>query len=442
MRPPTSYARSGEYSIAYQEFGEGPFDLVVVPPWVSHLDLQWEEPRLSRFHASLGTFARVLIFDKRGTGLSDRVPVDRLPTLEERVDDIRAVMDAAGSGQAALLGMSEGCSMAAMFAASHPRRTMALVLFGGFATRVWRPDYPWAPTTEHRNAWIELIGREWGKKADLEQLAPSVAGDHAFVEWFERWSRAAASPAAAVALARMNTEIDIRHLLPAIRVPTLVLHRTHDRDANVEEGRWMASRIPGARFEELPGADHLPWTYEPDRVIAAIQTFLTGSSPAPVNDRVLATVLFTDVVGSTELASRLGDRRFTDLMSGLERLARRQIEEHGGRAVKTLGDGILATFSGPARAIRAAIGIRDQARDMGISVRAGLHCGEVELLAGDVSGIAVHIGSRVAAMAEPGEVLVSRTVRDLVAGSGIRFRSRGSHDLKGVEGEWELLVVE
>ncbi|MGH8928591.1 MAG: adenylate/guanylate cyclase domain-containing protein [Acidimicrobiia bacterium] len=442
MRPRTKYARSGDYSIAYQVFGEGGLDLVVVPPWVSHLDLAWEEPRLNRFLSGLGSFARVLLFDKRGTGLSDRVPVDRLPTLEERVDDIRAVMDASGSSQAALFGVSEGCSMAAMFAASHPERARALVMFGGFAVRIRQPDYPWAPTPEIRKAWIEEIERGWGDRADIANLTPTLASDQAYVDWFSRWTRAAASPSAAVALARMNTEIDIRHVLETIRVPTLVLHRSRDRDANVEEGRWMASRIPGARFIEVPGDDHLPWTEGGDEIVSHIQTFLTGSAPIAQTDRVLATVLFTDVVGSTELASRLGDRRFTELIDDFHRRARLRVEEHGGRQVKTMGDGILATFAGPARAIRAATVIRDEGDRLGLPIRAGLHSGEVERVGADIGGIAVHIGSRVAAMAEPGQVLVSRTVRDLVAGSGILLSSQGTHRLKGIEGDWELLSVE
>lgn len=438
-RPETRYTKSGDVNIAYQVTGKGPLDLVFVAGWVSHLEYAWEDPSFARFLDRLGSFSRLIRFDKRGTGLSDRVV--ELPTLEERMDDVRAVMDAVGSERAALLGFSEGASMCALFAATYPKRTSALILFGAFAKRIWSPDYPWAPTPEERQKFFDAIEQGWGGIVDLESLAPSAAPDPQFREWWSTYLRLGASPGAALAHARMNTEIDIRHVLKTIRVPTLVLHRTGDQDANVEEGRYIAARIPGARFVELPGGDHLPFVGDAEAVLSEVEVFLTGVRTSPEAERILATVLFADIVDSTRHAAELGDRRWRDLLEAYYALIRRNLAAFRGREIDTAGDGVLATFDGPARAIRCACAIRDAARGLGIEIRAGLHTGECEVLGAKLSGIAVHIGARVAAEAGAGEVLVSSTVKDLVSGSGLEFDDRGPHALKGVEEEWRLFAV-
>ena len=357
------------------------------------------------------------------------------------MDDLRAVMDAAGSERAAVFGVSEGGNLCALFAATYPERTTSLVMFGCFAKRIWSPDYPWAPTPEQRQQEYELVEREWGNLMDLARYVPSKIGDQAFARRLTAYMRGAASPGAAVALLRMNTQIDIRLVLPTIRVPTLVIHRTGDRDANVEEGRWLAARIPGARFVELLGDDHLPWVGDQDAILDEIQEFLTGIRQSPELDRALATVLFTDIVGSTELAARLGDRAWQALLEQHHALVRRELDRFRGREVDTAGDGFFATFDGPARASRCACSIRDAVRQLGIEVRAGVHTGEVELTGEKIGGIAVHIGARVAATARASEVLVSSTVKDLVAGSGIGFTDRGIHELKGIPGEWHLFAA-
>jgi len=441
MQPPeTRYAKSGDVNIAYQVVGDGPLDLVYVPGWVSNVELMWDEPGYVRLLRRLASFSRLVVFDKRGTGLSDRVPNDHLPTLEQRMDDVRAVMDAVGSARAALLGHSEGANMAALFAATYPQRASALVLLGAFAKRIRSADYPWAPTAEERLALADQVEREWGK-LDLTDMAPSMEGDERFWAHLAAYSRRSASPAAAAALLRMNSQIDIRGILAAIRVPTLVLHRSGDRDAKVEEGRYIADRIPGARFVELPGEDHLIWAGEQEALLAEVEEFLTGVRPGPEHDRVLATVLFTDVVGSTERAAELGDRPWRWLLEQHHAAVRRELERWRGREVDTAGDGFLATFDGPARAIRCACAISDAVRPLGLEIRAGLHTGEVELVGEGVAGIAVHTGARVAAAADAGEVLVSSTVKDLVAGSGIEFEERGEHELKGIPGTWRLYAV-
>jgi pimeloyl-ACP methyl ester carboxylesterase len=439
VQPETRYTKSGDVNIAYQVVGDGALDLVYVSGWISNVELAWEEPTYARFLRRLASFSRLITFDKRGTGLSDPVPLRELPTLEERMDDLRAVLDAAGSQRAALFGHSEGGNMSVLFAAAHPERTVALVTFGIFAKRLWSPDYPWAPTAEARQRTIDELERDWGGQMDVGELAPGA--DEAFKRRLATYLRRSASPGAAVALLRMNTDIDTRAVLPTIRVPTLVLHRTGDRDANVEEGRWIASQIPGARFVELPGEDHLPWVGDQDAVLDEVQEFLTGVRPPPEPDRVLATVLFTDIVGSTERATELGDRRWRELLERHHDLVRRQLDRFQGREVDTAGDGFLATFDGPARGIRCARAIGGALGELGLDVRAGLHTGECELLGDKVAGVAVHTGARVAAQAAPGEVLVSQTVKDLVAGSGIEFEDRGVHALKGVPGEWRLYAV-
>lgn len=440
MLPETRYAKSGDFNIAYQCVGDGPRDLVLVPGWVSNIEVFWEEPSLARFLRRLASFSRLILFDKRGTGLSDRVP--DLPTLEIRMDDVRAVMDIVGSERAALLGYSEGGPMCALFAATYPARTSALIMIGAYARRTWTPDYPWGPTVEEHQKFIETCQREWGGPVGLEARGPSVAHDERFRQWWSRLLRMGASPGANLALVRMNAEVDVRHILPAIRVPTLVLHSAGDRALDVRGSRYMAEQIPAAKYVELPGVDHLPWLSDADAILDEVEEFLTGVRHGPEPDRVLATVLFTDIVGATERAAALGDRRWRDLLGAHHVLVRRELAQFRGREIDTAGDSFLATFDGPARGIRCACVIRDGAQQLGLEIRAGLHTGECELIGDKVSGIAVHIGARVAASAAPGDVLVSSTVKDLVAGSGLRFADRGSHVLKGVPGDWRLFAVE
>ncbi len=437
MEPETRYAKSGDVNIAYQVLGDGPFDLVFVPGFVSHLECGWEEPWYARFFHRLASFSRLLIFDKRGTGLSDRVAITELPTLEQRMDDVRAVMDAAGSERAAVMGISEGGPMSALFAATYPERTSALLLYGAGAASAIRVR----PTPEQIQVFLNAVEKGWGQGILLLRFAPSQANDEHFKQWWARYQRLGASPGAAVALYRMNMEIDIRHVLPAIRIPTLVLNRTGDQVAAVDRGRDMAGQIPGAKYIELPGVDHLPWIGDPDAILGEVQEFLTGVRPAPEPDRVLATVLFTDIVGSTEKAAELGDSRWRELLESYYSLAQRELDRFRGHEVKTTGDGFLATFDGPARGIRCARAISESVDQLGIAIRAGLHTGECETMGEDIGGIAVHIGARVAAEAAGGEVLVSSTVKDLVAGSGLEFEDRGSHHLKGVPDEWRLFAV-
>jgi pimeloyl-ACP methyl ester carboxylesterase len=437
----TKYTRSGDMHIAYQVAGEGPLDLVYVQGWVSHVELAWEEPTLARFLRRLASFSRLITFDKRGTGLSDRVPNEHLPTLEERMDDLRAVMDAVGSERAALCGVSEGGNLCALFAATYPKRTTALVMYGAFAKRIWSPDYPWAPTPDEREQRCEQVESGWGSLMDLSHFVPSRINDEAFAQRVAKYCRQSASPGAAVALLRMNTEIDIRAILPTIRVPTLVIHRTGDRIANVEEGRWLAARIAGARFIELPGDDHFAWVGDQDAILDEIQEFLTGDRPTPELDRELSTLLFTDIAGSTELITRLGDRAWRELLERHHAMVREELARFRGREVDTTGDGFFATFDGPARAVRCALSVVGSGQNLGIEIRAGLHTGEIQMMGSKICGIALHIGARVAAIAKPDEVLVSRTVKDLIAGSGIRFADRGTHVLKGVSGEWHLFAA-
>jgi class 3 adenylate cyclase len=434
--PRTRYARSGDLNIAYQVFGSGSLDLVYVPGWVSHVEETWESPDYAEFLRRLGSFARVVMFDKRGTGLSDPVAIDRLPTLEERMDDVRAVMDAAQSRRAAVFGVSEGGNMSVLFAASFPERTTALVTFGVYAKRLWSPDYPWAPRPEERRREIEAVEREWAQ-LDPTSLAPDATPQQ--LEWVARYVRRSASPGAAAALLRMNTEIDVRHVLPSVSVPTLVLHRLRDRDVQVDEGRWIASQIPNARFVELAGDAHLPWLGDSDRVLDEIEEFLTGVRPAEATTRVLSTVLFTDIVGSTETATRLGDVRWRELLERHHGVVRRELARYRGIELDTAGDGFFARFDGPARAIRCAEAIVSGVREeVGLDLRAGVHTGECEIVGEKLAGVAVHTGARVAAAAQAGEVLVSSTVKALVAGSGIEFEDRGRSHLKGIDESWQL----
>lgn len=436
-----NYARSGNVSIAYQVTGDAPNDFVYVPGWVSNIEVMWEDPGLARFLTSLASFSRLITFDKRGTGLSDAVAVDELPTLEVRMDDLRAVMDAAGSEKATIFGHSEGGNMCILFAATYPDRTDGLILTGSYAKRIRSPEYPWAPTPDERLAHIEEVERSWGDPGQVEYYAPSRAGDPAFRAWVQRYLRLSASPRAAVALLRMNSQIDVTSILPSIRVPTLLLYRVDDQDVKVEEGRYIASQIPGAKLVELPGADHFFWAGDPRPLIQEIEEFVTGHRTTQDRDRVLATVLFTDIVESTRIASALGDQAWRDLLSRHNSLVRSELDRWRGNEVKTAGDGFLATFDGPARAIRCARAISEAVASLGLEVRCGLHTGEIEVMDSDVAGVAVHIGARIAALASPQEVLVSRTVKDLVAGAGFQFEDKGVHTLKGVTDTWDVYAL-
>jgi pimeloyl-ACP methyl ester carboxylesterase/plasmid stabilization system protein ParE len=442
VAPSTRYAKAPDgVSIAYQVVGDGPRDLVWVPGWVSHVEAAWDEPTMARFFERLANFSRLILFDKRGTGLSDRVPESALPTLETRMDDVHAVCDAAGSERAALFGVSEGAPLCVLFAATYPRRTSSIILFGGYARRLEAADYPSGMTVERHEAILEEIERDWGGPVGLDIRAPSKLGDTRFRENWARYIRMGASPGAAVALTRMNAEIDIRAILGAIGVPTLVIHRSGDRMIPVAAGRDLAERIPGATFVELPGGDHLPWIGDADAVVGEIEQFLTGARTRPESDRVLATVLFTDIVGSTARAAELTDAAWADVLRAHHARVREQLARYAGREIGTAGDGFLATFDGPARAVRCALSLADAVRPLGLEIRAGVHTGEIELAGEDIRGLAVHIGARIAALAGAGEVLVSRTVRDLVAGSGLTFQDRGTHVLKGVPDEWQVFAA-
>jgi class 3 adenylate cyclase/pimeloyl-ACP methyl ester carboxylesterase len=423
------YARSGDVNIAFQVTGEGAFDLVLVSGFVSHLDNDWQHPSSARLLERLGSFARLIRFDKRGTGLSDRAV--GLPDLETRMDDVRAVMDAAGSGRAALFGYSEGGPLAILFAATYPQRVLALALYGTYAKRMGPDDdYPWCETAEERAGYAAAVEREWGVEADLGRMAPSA--DDSLARWWMGRARAAASPGSARDLVVMNSQVDVRGVLSAVQTPTLVIHRVGDRDARVEEGRYIAAHIHGARFVELPGDTHVPF-WQPDDVVDEVEEFLTGVRPTRVADRVLATILFTDLVGSTERAGKLGDHAWTELIERHHKIVRHELRRFGGEEIDTAGDGFLALFDGPARAIRCAIAIRDGLAELGLDVRAGVHTGEVERPRGGTPrGISVHMGARVAAAGSAGDVLVSATTRDLVAGSGLAFADRGEVELKGI----------
>jgi pimeloyl-ACP methyl ester carboxylesterase len=403
-RPETRYARSGDVNIAYQVIGTGPRDLVLVPGWISNIDVFWEEPSMATFLRRLASFTRLIIFDKRGTGLSDRVA--DMPTLEVRMDDMRAVLDAIGSTSTALCGYSEGGPLCALFAATYPRRTSALITIGSFPRRTSAPGFPWGPSLEQRVATIERRAREWGNPIDLDIWAPSVANDPRFRDWWARFIRSSASPAGGATLSRMNLQIDVRDVLSQIRVPTLILHNIGDRAVEVECSRYMAQQIAGAKYVELRGQDHLPFVGNTDEIIDEMEEFLTGVRRAPVTDRVLATVMFIDIINSTGRAAELGDRRWRDVLDGYYELVRQQLAAFRGREIDTAGDGIFATFDGPARGIRAASAITKAVRGLDLEVRAGLHTGECEQIGTKFGGIAVHIGARVAAIAQPGEVLV------------------------------------
>jgi pimeloyl-ACP methyl ester carboxylesterase len=431
MQPDTRYAKSGSVHIAYQVFGEGPINLVIVPGFVSNIEHFWDHAELARFLLRAASYARVAIFDKRGTGASDRVA--GIPHLDERIDDLRSVMDAAGMEQAAVCGISEGGALSMLFAATYPDRCRALALYGAWARA----------NPEAIEGLVSYIESAWGTGRCLPLFAPSRANDPVLQNWWAKLERLGASPAAAATLLRMNGQINVRDIIPTIRVPTLVIHRTGDRLIPAKAGRSLAKHIPGARYIELPGEDHLFFVGgNADRIADAIEEFLTGSHGPVAVDRVLATVLFTDIVGATDKAEALGDQRWRDLLANHHAAVRRSLDRFRGREIKTTGDGFLAVFDGPARGVRCACSIADEISLLGIEVRAGLHTGECEVMGDDYGGIAVHIGARVAALAGAGEVLVSSTVKDLVAGSGLRFIDFGARALKGVQDEWRIFAVE
>jgi class 3 adenylate cyclase/pimeloyl-ACP methyl ester carboxylesterase len=446
VQPETHYARSGDVSIAYQVMGEAQFDLVFVPGSVSHVELAWEVPAWAAFYRRLASFSRLIVFDKRGTGMSDRVA--GAPTIETRMDDVRAVMDAAGSERAAVLGLSEGGPMSVVFAATYPDRIWALVLCGALVRSLWAADFPWGYTEEEWERVCEEERRHWGEteftRESVRSVAPSL--DEENLQRLITLFRQGASPGAFDALNRMNKDIDVRDVLPAIRVPTLVLNRTAEAEGLREGSRYAARLIPSARHVELPGADHAPFAGDSESYLHEIEQFLTETWEAGWEeaepDRVLATVLFTDIVGSTEKATAVGDRAWRELLERHHELVRRQLVRFRGKEVDTVGDGFFASFDGPARAIRCACAVIDALHELDLEVRAGLHTGECELVDGKVAGIAVHTGARVSSFAQPGEVLVSSTVKDLVAGSEIAFADRGHAELKGIPGEWRLYAVE
>ena len=439
MLPTARYAKSGDTNIAYVTHGEGPLDIVWVPTWISQVEYLFVEPTIKAAFDRLASFARVIVFDRRGAGLSD--PMLGAPTLEEQMDDVLAVMEAAGSERAAVVGSLEGGPLAALFAASHPDKTRALVLYATFARAVWAPDFDWTWTAEERDASSAQLVANWGKGLTAGGVAPSRVDDPEFMDWAARLERLAASPATIAKIIKLIGEFDVRHVLPSIRVPTLVAHRRDDTFINFEHALYFAEQIPDARLLELEGSDTLFSIGDTDAFLGEVEEFLTGTRHEREPDRMLATVLFTDICKSTERAAELGDARWRQLLERHDGMVRRALERHRGREIKRTGDGFLATFDGPARAIRCAGSIAEGVHQLGIEVRSGLHTGECEVMNGDVGGLAVHIGARVMGAAGPSEVLVSSTVKDLVVGSGIDFVDRGSRELKGVPGEWRLFAV-
>jgi class 3 adenylate cyclase len=442
VRPPdTRYTKSGPAHIAYQVLGDGPIDLLFVSEWLGHVDAQWEQPRIAGFLEGLARFSRLILFDPRGMGASDPLTSLDAPTAEEWVDDALAALDATGSERAALLGAGTGSAIALLLAASHPQRISSLVVFNATARTAWAEDYPIGTPPEHLRRAEEYMRTSYPGLAALDIWAPDLVGDEAVSDWIVRFLRLSASPGTALAIQQMLFRLDVRAALSAITAPTLVLHRAEDRLIGTNMGRYVAEHIPDAVYRELPGIGHAFWAGDPMEIVDETQEFLTGVREHRPAERMLATILFTDIVGSTRRAAELGDKAWRALLNRHNEIVRRELERHRGREIVTTGDGFLATFDGPARAIACARAIRDEVRTAGIEIRAGIHSGEIELQGDDIAGIAVHIGARVMALAGGGEVLVSRTVVDLVAGSGIAFEARGVHPLKGVPGEWPVFAV-
>jgi class 3 adenylate cyclase len=440
MQPgPTRYAKSGDYHLAYSVSGDGPLDILYVPTWLSQIEHLWESPRVNRFFERSAHLGRLIMFDRRGSGMSD--PIVGAPTLEEQMDDVNAVLDAAGSEEAVVLAALEGGPMACLYAATHPHRTRALILYSAWARVVQSDDIPWANPPEERVKLMEFLAETWGTGERLEGLAPSMADDPEFRAWYAKLERLAASPNSIRQLQSLIGQYDVRGVLPTISVPTLVMHRRDDSLIDPRHSEYLAEKIPGAKLVMLEGSDNLMVAGDSDAILDEIEEFLTGTRQVRDSDRVLATVLFTDICGSTRRASEMGDARWRDLLESHDQLVRRHLDRWQGREVKTTGDGFLATFDGPARAIRCAKAIAYEVNALGIAIRAGMHTGECEVRGDDVAGMAVHIGARVGALAGPGEVLVSSTVKDLTVGSGIDFVDRGEHELKGVPGEWRVYAV-
>lgn len=439
--PETHYVQNGDVNIAYQVLGDGPIDIVFVMGWISHLEYFWKHHLFASFLERLASFSRLILFDKRGTGLSDRVPDNKLPTLEQRMEDVHAVMDAVGSQRAVLVGVSEGGPMCSLFAATYPERTSALVMIGTYAKRIKDDEYPWAPSPEQREAFFEMMKHDWGKPVGIEERAPSMANDPEFRDWWATYLRMGASPGAAVALTKMNAEIDVRNVLPSIRVPTLVIHRKDDKCLKVEEGRYVASKIPGSKYVEFDGDDHLPFVGDQDEILDEIERFVTGSHAIDDHDRVLATVVNIQIIDPEAQAEKRGNSGWRTLIDGAGIFARRQLELYRGREISFDENGVLATFDGPARAIRYAAIISDSATQLGVTVKTGVHTGECDVIDGKHSGFAVDLAQRIAGDAQPGNILVSRTVKDLVAGSGISFEETGIRSFADIEGEWRLFTV-
>ena len=441
MTPETRYARLGDLHLAYQVLGSGPPDVLMLDQWMSHMEAQWDVLPLAAFRERLASFARLIMFDKRGAGLSDPVATRTLPTLEEWIDDASAVLDAAGSEKAVVVANLGGGLLATTFAAAHPERVASLVLVDCFARYLRAPDYPFGGPPEGIEQAVEEVESGAGHGLMIDLFAPSLVHDDHVRRAWARYERQAASPGSMKAVVRLMYESDVRSVLPAIRVPTLVIQRAGSQRFGPPFGKFLAEHIPDARYVELPGADSLIWAGDQEAVLREIEDFVTGVRRAPEPNRVLATVLFTDIVGSTVRAAEIGDGPWRRLLAEHNLVARRLVERFGGRVIKTVGDGLLATFDGPARAVRCALAIDEGERELGLEIRAGLHTGEIELQDDDVAGLAVHIGARISALAKAGEVLVSSTVRDLVAGSGLVFDDRGVHELKGVPGEWRLFLA-
>lgn len=439
VRGHVNYCKNGDVNLAYKVIGDGPLDLMFVPIWFSNIDLLEDHPTIAAGFERLASFARVILYDRRGSRLSDRLCGHA--TLEEGMDDLLAVLDAVGSERVALLGLNESGSLCTLTAATQPARVSGLILYGTFATTVWQPDYPWAPTPEVRAQEVEFLIETWGTEGLAAGINPTAATDERFVRWGARWMRTSVSKDALRRAYDILSHTDVRHVLQAIRVPTLVLHRNNDPVVPVDNGRYLAAHIPGAKYVELEGDDHLPFLGDLDSVADEIEEFLTGTRRARQPVRVLATILFADVVDSSIMATRMGDRRWREVMQRYDDIAREEADRHGGRIVKTMGDGLLATFDGPARAIRCASRLRERYRSLELDVRFGIHTGEVERQGDDLIGIAVHIGARVAQLAEGGDVMVSSAIPPLVAGSGICFEDRGTHQLRGIDGEWRLFRV-
>jgi class 3 adenylate cyclase/pimeloyl-ACP methyl ester carboxylesterase len=439
--PDIHYARVQDAHVAYQVFGSGAIDLVYVAEFWHSIEAQWEEPALASFLHRLGSFGRLISFDKRGTGISDPAAANEVVSLELWLGDIVAVMDEVASKEAVLLGFGGGGTLSTLFAATHPERTSGLVLVNSFPRLSWAPDYTWGRAPALEDEVIHVMRTGWGRGVLLDLLAPTKVGDESFRHWWARYQRLGASPGTIVRHRRMLGEVDVRDVLPSVRVPTLVLHRADNAYSRVEHGRYLAKAIPEARYVEVPGSDYFPFLGNPDVFLNEIERFVDTLARPPEVDRVVASVLFTDIVGSTKRASEVGDRRWAELLDAHHAVVRRELERFRGREVNTTGDGFLATFDGPARAVRCALAIVEAVRSIGVEIRAGLHTGEVELAGGATQGLAVHIAQRVLAEAGAGEVFVSSTVKDLVAGSGLEFADRGSHALKGVPDEWRLFQV-